>query len=82
MFQKMIIFWLNNTISYFTITNGKKTVGCKCVFSIKHKTDGSIERYKVRLIAIGYMYPNLWYRFLIADLTRLAFTYVKNAFLH
>ena len=32
----------------------KKTVGCRWVFSIKHKTDGSIERYKTRLVAKGY----------------------------
>ena len=32
----------------------KKTVGCRWVFSIKHKTDGSIERYKARLVAKGY----------------------------
>ena len=31
-----------------------KTVGCKWVFFIKYKTDGSIERYKVRLVAKGY----------------------------
>ena len=29
-------------------------MGCKWVFSIKHKTDGSIERYKVRLVVKGY----------------------------
>ena len=32
----------------------KKTIGCKSVFSVKYKADGSIERYKVRLVAIGF----------------------------
>ena len=32
----------------------KKTVGCRWVFSIKHKADGSIEQYKARLLVKGY----------------------------
>ena len=27
---------------------------CKCVFTIKHKADGTIERYKAQLVAKGY----------------------------
>ena len=33
---------------------GKKTVGCKWVYKIKLKVDGSIEQYKARLAAKGY----------------------------
>lgn len=29
-------------------------VGCKWVFTIKFESDGSIERYKVRLVAKGF----------------------------
>jgi len=29
-------------------------VDCKCVFTIKHKADGTIERYKAQLVAKGY----------------------------
>lgn len=32
----------------------KKTVGCKWVFTVKCKTDGSIEGYKARLVAMGF----------------------------
>ena len=37
-----------------SFAKGKKIVGCGWVFSIKHKVDGSIERYKVRLVVKGY----------------------------
>lgn len=32
----------------------KPTVGCKWVFTLKYKADGTLERYKVRLVAKGY----------------------------
>ena len=36
------------------LPNGKRAVGCKCVFTIKHKADGSMVRYKARLVAKGF----------------------------
>lgn len=36
------------------LPEGKKTVGCRWVFTIKHKPDGTTERYKVCLVAKGY----------------------------
>ena len=33
---------------------GKKPVGCKWVFIIKRKADGTVERNKARLVAKGY----------------------------
>ncbi|XP_071718917.1 uncharacterized protein [Rutidosis leptorrhynchoides] len=37
-----------------TIPQGKKPVGCRWVFTIKRKPDGTIERYKARLVSKGY----------------------------
>jgi len=33
---------------------GKQTVGCKWVYKTKHKADGSIERFKTRLVGKGF----------------------------
>ncbi|CAL8130892.1 unnamed protein product [Prunus armeniaca] len=46
-------------ISHFVSTHlplprGKKAVGCRWVFTLKHKADGSIDRHKARLVANGY----------------------------
>lgn len=32
----------------------KKSIGCKWVNKLKHNSDGTIERYKARLMAKGY----------------------------
>ena len=44
----------NNTWEKCMLPKGKKTVGCKWVFSIKYHVDRTIERYKTRLVAKGY----------------------------
>ncbi|CAN1152028.1 Retrovirus-related Pol polyprotein from transposon TNT 1-94, partial [Linum perenne] len=44
----------NNTWSLVMLPPGKKTVDCKWIFSIKYKADGSIERFKARLVARGF----------------------------
>ena len=44
----------NGTWSLCDLPVGKKAIGCKWVFKLKRKPDGSVDRYKVRLVAKGY----------------------------
>ena len=44
----------NGTWERCTLPQGKKPVGCKWVFDIKYKSDGTIERLKARFVAKGY----------------------------
>lgn len=43
-----------NTWKIVSLPEGKRVVGCKWVFSIKYNADGSINRYKARLVVKGY----------------------------
>ena len=44
----------NKTREVMDLPKGKKTVGCRWIYTIKYKVDGTIERSKARLVAIGY----------------------------
>lgn len=44
----------NGTWTITDLPPGKTPIGCKWVFKIKYKSDGSIERYKARVVAKGY----------------------------
>ncbi|CAL8113801.1 unnamed protein product [Prunus armeniaca] len=44
----------NSTWEMKPLPQGKKPVGCRWIFTIKYKVDGSIDRYKARLVAKRY----------------------------
>ncbi|GAA0153319.1 transmembrane signal receptor [Lithospermum erythrorhizon] len=43
----------NGTWTLEPLPLGKKAIGCRWVYKIKHKSDGSIERFKGRLVVFG-----------------------------
>ncbi|KAL0383018.1 UNVERIFIED_CONTAM: hypothetical protein Scaly_0589100 [Sesamum calycinum] len=45
---------MNCTWTLTPLLPGKKAISCKWVYKIKLKVDGSVERYKVQLVAKGY----------------------------
>jgi hypothetical protein len=44
----------NNTWTLVPMPPNKTPIGCKWVYKIKHNSNGSIERYKARLVSKGY----------------------------
>ncbi|XP_069151090.1 uncharacterized protein [Solanum lycopersicum] len=44
----------NNTWELVKIPKEKNVIGCKSVYKIKHMADGSIDRFKARLVVKGY----------------------------
>jgi len=51
---KMEAIEKNGTWEKCILPARKKPVGCRFIFTIKHKANDTIERYKARLVAKGY----------------------------
>ena len=45
----------HDTWELIDLPSGKEKVGLKWVYKLKFRPDGSIQKYKVRLVARGYM---------------------------
>jgi len=45
----------NNTWIIVSLPVGHKAIGCRWVYKIKYRYDGSIEQYKALLVTKGYM---------------------------
>ena len=44
----------NDTQTLMSLPPDHKVIGCKWVFKVKLKPDGSLERYKAQLVAKGF----------------------------
>nr|GEZ43937.1 putative reverse transcriptase, RNA-dependent DNA polymerase [Tanacetum cinerariifolium] len=44
----------NKTWDQCALPQGKKPVGCRWIFTLKYKPDGTVERYKAQLVAKGH----------------------------
>ncbi|KAM2165513.1 hypothetical protein ACFX1R_039652 [Malus domestica] len=44
----------NATWELLDLLAGKKPVGCKWVYTVKYKADGTVDQFKARLVANGY----------------------------
>lgn len=45
----------NGTWDLLPPNTNQNTVGCKWVYKIKYRSDGTIKRYKARLVAQGFL---------------------------
>lgn len=54
MIEEMQAFEKNQTWELVQLPEGKKPVDCRWIYMIKHKPNGSIDRYKARLVAQGF----------------------------
>jgi len=43
-----------------TLPKGKYAIGCRWVYKVKYKADGTVENYKARLVAKGYTQKRAW----------------------
>jgi hypothetical protein len=51
---ELVALEANNTWSLTSLPLGKHPIGCKWVYKVKLKADGSLERYKTGFVAKGY----------------------------
>lgn len=51
----IVAFEVNKTFSIVVLLPGKKAIGNMWVYKIKYNTDGTVERHKSRLVALGNM---------------------------
>src|SRR5260370_39786848 len=63
----------HNTWELVSLPKGRKRVGSKWVFKIKENADGSIERYKARIVSQGFSQkPHLDYTETFAPVAKFA----------
>ena len=52
--EEMATSYANETWGLVPLPESKNIIGCKWVYKVKHNSDGSVSRYRARLVAKGY----------------------------
>ncbi|KAL0332894.1 UNVERIFIED_CONTAM: Retrovirus-related Pol polyprotein from transposon RE1 [Sesamum calycinum] len=52
--EELAVLDKNNTWEVVDLPKGKRAIGSKCIFKLKLKPDGTVDRYKARLVAKSY----------------------------
>lgn len=52
--EELIALEANNTWDICSLPSRKHAIGCKWVYKVKLNADGTLERYKARIVAKGY----------------------------
>lgn len=55
MHYELSVLEANNSWSIAPLLSDKHSIGCKWIYKIKYRSDGSTERYKACLVAKGYL---------------------------
>ena len=55
MMEEMSALKKDDTWEVVNLPKGKRKVGCKWVFTTKHRANDALERYNMRLVAKGYI---------------------------
>ena len=53
-YEEMRALKSNGTWEITKLPRGKKTVGCRWIFTVKYNSNGMIERYKTMLVTKGF----------------------------
>lgn len=53
--EEMKVLERNKTWELTNLSNGAQIVGLKQIYKTKYRSDGSVQKYKDRLVAHGYM---------------------------